>query len=790
MSARKVRSSGTGASWFAAAMAGTLLAAAAGCLPTVNPNSVPLSAREAARLAQTSPRPTWQQFVATHECDVLAFVSPERVLVGTLSKKEASLAFVRTYSDEPGEFLMLDASDGRILWRVPRASFGGRQTLFAGDPAILVRSVVGDSVKFVALDPASGSTLWTKELPASVRTALAPDGQRIVFGQMDSSALKLSAVSAKDGKSVWSASVDGTGSNAQAPFDLVTAGDGLYAVGPQVARLAPDTGKVLWKTAFPGTWDAQSIVFPGGESVAMTDGARISVVDASTGASVWSAPVAGGKVTALTTTDEGVLLFVAGQGRGEVRMHAKNGSPMWTSPVPSALRSPLLSLPGKIAFATSSTFYLLDASDGSPKGKTEIPAELQGESLPDLLAVEGDRIAVARESGVAVFSSTDGTLAFSRALEEGKIYTSPFLKRKLSQIAEALERQAKQTGGVVKLDNSWTNVQYQMALQNQRRVFDSTRATMNSSGSSSGERQAALGRSEAAASATLMQGQMAASLNLALAGAQTGFAIGSALAAIANAPLQTHVPALMSRLQLKLATSAGTHAASLRGGYYVRPVSRDGWRLVVIRLSDGASSDIVLSPPNTPLRFADFSDLPAFAMGRGKGLVVAKGLGLDPAKWQPEDLEIRIQIDRKLPVWKVPRASVLAFELGRLDFSSAAPAARSTSRGDLATAQVRAALRKCDAGELKQTLGTLAPNARDADGRTVLMHAVQLECLEGVKILLSKGADTTLVDDEALSAFDYNFLPPNFAGDQKHWSAVGEAIQEAFYATGRPVPAE
>lgn len=769
---------------------------ASGCIPTKDVNSIPSTARAATALAAGAPAPLWSSQLKDREVDIIRFLSKDRVLVGTVGMESVGFSIFVTYRDVPAELAAYDLGSGRVLWRHARTAVGSeRQTVLGTDPVVLLRGESGSDSSYEALDPATGNVVWKRTVNGAHRYESAVRAGLGIFESISASALTLAAVRLKDGTPAWSARLDGFGKTEIGKISTWIDDTGLTVSGPVVARYGLADGKEQWKAPFPGSWGEGSVALIDKEFALLSDGSNLVSLDPATGSTTFSQPVGGGKVRLASHAQHCEVAAVStGQASSEVRcFDKKSGQQLWAAPAPGELTSPLLVLPDSIAFATLTTLFVVDATSGKLRGSGAFPAPLSVDGLPDLIQLVGDRIVVARESGVAAFSSSDGSLLFAEPVTGGRQFTFGFQKVRLALARQALagsgEAKAPPSSAMGRLGG--TDAFYRQALQHQRYVYATTSSTLRQgSGSTSADRTSALNAREAAAGNTAAMGEMQAYLDLASAGVQFGVAAGLAIVGVASAVISEYGPATLARMQAQLSHSVATHLQSLAGPLYVRPFYDRGWKLAVVNVTKGKRADLVLSPPNTPLRYAEASNFQTVGIDPSASRLVAKGLGLDAARYQGYEFIHRIHIDGKRRRWTIPLASLLCFDGDGLPFGQEARKGPSRAQGDErespALAGLMAAARGCDDAAVQQGLSAGADvNGADAHGRTALMHAVQNACLDTVKLLLSKGARLEIEDLEGLRAYDYLFLPPMFGTAKESRSEfLRQALMEAYGGGG------
>jgi outer membrane protein assembly factor BamB len=161
----------------------------------------------------------------------------------------------------------------------------------------------------------------------------------------------VAAVSARDGKRIWSTRVGNVGQPNQMPrFPAARStptveGDVLYAMGSDgdLACLDTDSGKILWRKqlrsdfgGLPGTWAyAESPLIDGDTLVATPGGsdATLIALNKKTGDVIWKCPVPGGDeagyASALAIEVGGIRQYVQLLQKGLVGVEANTGKFLW-----------------------------------------------------------------------------------------------------------------------------------------------------------------------------------------------------------------------------------------------------------------------------------------------------------------------------------------------------------------------------------------------------------------------------------------------------------------------------
>jgi outer membrane protein assembly factor BamB len=252
----------------------------------------------------------------------------------------------------------LDAATGAVLWT---AATGGE---VHSTPAVAGGMVyVGsDDGKVYALDAGTGAPVWTATISGSVGASPAVVDGRVYIGSLD----RLYALDAASGARVWSATLGG-----RIQASPAVAGGTAYVRSDdnKLNALNAGTGAPVWTASIGPTPQPGEPSFgtPTSSSPAVADGmvyvgsfdGKLYALNATTGATVWTASDGGGVQSTATVLD-GVVYVSLARGLGDQRLHAfdgATGASLWTSEV-DASAGPVLAngvlYVGTDGFSTSS----------------------------------------------------------------------------------------------------------------------------------------------------------------------------------------------------------------------------------------------------------------------------------------------------------------------------------------------------------------------------------------------------------------------------------------------------
>jgi len=750
--------------------------AAAGAAKKESTDSVAAITEMLPKLAVGQPKPAWQNVLEEQETDFIRFISSDRVLVGTLKAVGFKVRLLSGlgWNLQPSSLMLLDATTGKQIWSVERpdkgsralaygaAAYAGSQQLLATEPVILLLT----SNECVAIDPQNGAHIWARGgSPLSL-----PDGEHLLFHSQNGDTLTVSLVSVRDGKDVWSASVEKFPEVKGQPLDVKVTGQIVLLVRNDVVALAPDTGNVIWREPFPGASGPAGSAITVGDDLYFLSGSSIAKTNPTTGEVVWHTDFPGSVVRTLATHAARALVVLRGGGDESspdsvLALDRNTGKPGWKYAIEQQTQSALMVEDGRVYFTTPSEMIALDASNGSAFFNAAIPPKLVAHRiLPDILRVIDDRVIMARETGVMAVAKRDGATFYAESVE-GEPFTTDYAAHKLNHAIACTRPLKDREDSAAQTLAAYSRFQSSAVLASQQALNQATLAS----------NRAAAAMQNANPFAVQQRAQMSGT---SYAMAMTDAAMSSVTASIAaitaqeaavNAEGRTGFRAdRMGIIQTAMAQTFQTHASSLQGDFYVRPVyaADRGWSLVVVNLMTGKRAEILLSPDSRPLA-ASAPNLPAFAIDASGSRIISKGLGLDATRFT--SYEKRWFTARSSHIWphfekwRIPYPSILAFDVASLPEPSGpttpAPKPVAPEQKQLNDQLINAAYR-CDLSAVEKALNAGADvNAVSDYGQTALMLA--LESLEAyqredvIATLLARGANPMLQDPNGWTAADH-----------------------------------
>jgi hypothetical protein len=702
--------------------------------------------------------PTPSQYLPIHDrgVDILKYLDDYRLLVGTIQLESELRALLMQNYDK---LYSLDTKKSDTLWIIGRDSLGSDfQTLITETPSIvIVGKKEGDSILTI-INPENGKILLQRYL--SPRTALTyflnRDIIALSFAHNDS--VSVEGISLSDGQIRWhheySSLVDTNKSWKAAAMDSV-----LLITGSYTAMIRASDGSEIWQIQQPFP-TAKKFIFE--NRLLCASDSTLQSVDLSTGTLQW------------IKNNLHVRLIVGEGKRGALAIQADsvwyiqffnpdNGTITGTIPIPGQIHSPLLYDGDRAYFSTEYQFFELNLNSGSIRRTWQIiPAITTSPVVADLLTLRQEKIILARESGVVAWDKTSGKQLYAVPAGGSRTSTIDFQQHKAMEFMAV----KYQTSGFhpyidkgVQQNQVTASTNYAQAYQQYQYVKTSTNASVQSGTMS---RSSAANRQALAAQTAYNTAAMAAQIQYLNASMEFGKAIGSGLALIFLMPpvqrwIQTH-----ERMQQTVAsTYEAMYPYTLNDHYYIHLNLNNGWRLTLIRLSDGYRADIRLFPNIRVFNGPDGWNMPVFSISDDKQSIAVCGMLPDTTKYETKERIIyRGGYDART-FWTIPNPFLMTMKFNDITFIPSQDSIMPNPAPDDSSLALVAAAFKGDLEAVRSLLdhGT-NPNARDVYGHTALMHATQMDHEEIIELLLDCGADISITDDEGLTATDYISYPP------------------------------
>jgi ankyrin repeat protein/outer membrane protein assembly factor BamB len=676
-------------------------------------------------LASFEQKPEWQTVFRADATDLMEFVSPDRVLIGTVQ--------VSAYLAEPsyGAVQMYDATTGRMLWEGKRPDVPkGVYSLLSSAPVILLCGASAEEACLSALDPETGATLWEREFKRPCLSLL--DGERGIFviGQLAKTGVQISGIGVRDGLVIWSQVLPSTaskGPDSQGPLPAARDDGRFYlAAASGLFGVSTESGGIVWRTINPaGAASAGLQISEGG--LILTGKGRMWMVDKLTGKKAWGPLNLAGDPVAVCLPPGSASAFVVSRQTSDnplldpkdtvQSVSLASGKVGWARPVKVPVQSPLLPVASQVAFTTFDSLECLDAKTGRILSSIPFPEGWAGggSDLPDVVVERAGLVIAANEKkGVFAFSPSEGKLRWFQTVDRS-LGSKFWFATRSGELAQA-SGTADFLGGKAKQDSQW--------WANQVRAVDYQWSGYDYSGSYGAQSKDSFGQSM-----VLFQSMLALSSGL------------------ENALQRKAQANLVQRKLMELGSSAGLQARCFQGKYWVRPFDKRGLGAVIVDLDSGQRSDLQFSAVNPGMSIYGVV-LPCLRVSPdGKRLVTA-GIGVDESRYERY---VKFK-------WGMPYPSILSFDLASLRFSpnewDDCDLSFAASEGNIA--RVKALLE-----------GGAWVDSRTILGNTALEEAAGHGQDDTVRLLLSSGASVNHRDEGAWAG-----TPMELAAFNGHASTV------------------
>jgi len=718
------------------------------CLMLVNsvgyavPKDVLPETAEAARQYAPFAGPVaWESETDIETADLIEFVGPDRVLVGTVAVSS------KLGAPEHGPFLLFDAQTGRKLWSAPRPVMPtGQFSLLVTKPLLVLSGRDDKVLEIFGLDPATGAKPWTlrAKLPAEAQIA----GDHLLV--LAESERTLRCIDLSSGIETWKQNLP---DEITAPgIDLAANGDTVFVIGPRVAAFEMSNGQRRWLLDRAGhSYGATMLSVTSGLVLWGPQG--VALVNVTNGNIRWEYP-SPDQQTIQDVQAGGGSLYIVSDGPAmaddmiEVRDEA-TGKPRWSKPINDEAAGPPLLHGDLVCLTGDSAILALRKSNGakvfrtpfSPGFRAGRPSAAVLLGMPDQLVVRNKTLVIWRERvGLQAIALPGGAALWAQtSYGDAPEFTSDGAAFLIKTTKETLivQKQA--------YDKRMGALNYQIRdLQNQAEY------------------------------AKTQQGSYVAGAFSMVAAAQVW---REARRQAANQGLGQRF-ILLADAVLRRSTSA------IQGRYFIDPFIAKGVGrgLTVVDLDRGLRSDFLYAPIVVPL--LDYSvDLLAFTFDPAQKQLLAVGVGFAPERHKP------------IEKWgfRLPRPSLFAFDVEKLRFES-----RNVMREKVVSSYDKLLLEKLGsgpealanaaAGGLTAQVAMMLDAGADPNslypgvGQTSLHLAVFNGHLAVVELLLKRGADVNRKDNNAKTPLDYAMML--VAGESGPVLARRQAIADMLRAAG------
>ena len=404
------------------------------------------------------------------------------------------------------ECLLVDGSDGKVLWKHGRGEFPGNWGLLVALPGLLVFQVDGaDRTSVVVLDAATGAERWTHKSPRGTLVRPIPGAGTLVALEPAKKSTRIAGYDLASGAQRWMREVPLPLDDGPAPI-LLPEEVILFLGGAESVRAVD--GRTQWKREkiVVDSGAAPPVRTPDGVWV-VTRGNTLVLFDPSSGDPLSSVLLPSGiKVTNLYRLGKRLLLRGIREGKHiTFEMDRKGGKPLWTYDDSEPSISNLLEDGGNLIFATPTSLVALDRQ-GRQIYKVKV-TDL-GQDFPVRVRKVGDKVVFIGEMVVAAFDAATGRQAWWNGIDPiHQDADTDALKRGIDRAASGAASFGGKGGGGWKPERDLAR-QYQAEANANFREWETGSRATGTPFSGIGGRGAAYHRSQISGAFSRAQSQM------------------------------------------------------------------------------------------------------------------------------------------------------------------------------------------------------------------------------------------------------------------------------------------
>ena len=641
-------------------------------------------------ISVNQPETAWEVLLhdSDDDADLIHFIDDDRVLVGTVH--------VTAFLGEPKHawLTLYDANSGVQLWKYKCAPLpNGSYSVVLNDPVILVAGRTPGTVLYTALDPKSGQCVWERQLKAPGSYALSPDLRRIFFLVQKDGAGEVSAVDIRSGEVNWQKDLPEGSCHKDYPAQLVLGDTALFTVGRTLQKIAFEDGRLL------GSLECALLTSDEPEARVVSSGLLIwsaramALVDQETCALRWTKNVSQRIELVSAGEEQSYCVLTPPSPDGNARdviaaINTGTGREIWRHDLSGRLASPLSLRQGHLFHTLDDALIAFDSATGKELIHKRLPEEFiavppssePAWNQPDIIRFEGIRLHVSRENaGIATFSLPDAELKALQVIPRVAEYPYTygvnerweFLRQKIFPMLKKVKISAtpdKTTpaGTVGDADKPLSRYflvaeqrDYDMSSQYLRQWQLNT-MNPNATPASRAEARRRMDIAEERG-----QSFLESEIAMQRSQAQTFFyaatlsAVGDMGMAFVEAAQRQAEFALVQRKQMELKASLRSRRASFQGKYHARPFATSDYGVALVDLTTGKRCDFMFAPYCATF-FSYAVELPVFAISPDGNRLITAGIGLRTDRYEPH---VKWQ-------WRLPRSSLLAYDLRKLKFTS------------------------------------------------------------------------------------------------------------------------
>ena len=717
----------------------------------------------AKKLREYNPSTEWESIFPYEDADFIQFLNEERILIGSV--EVGSALGMPDYED----LFLYDAKTGKMIWKSKRKSYSrGSYSVITTYPLIILLGRNEKELGLTAFDPSTGKIIWAHEVKAPYSFSFTEGFDKV---SILSSNEKVEFLDLKTGSILWSSNISTDLFKKGMEANLFISDDAIFVAGARLVKLSIGTGQKVWTVA-------NALLETEGREIKYTkDGILLSgkdshsLINPQNGSVAWESQLKSGGIK-LTAVFGEMIFRVIGEKRKEdiskdysdviQAINLKTGEILWTSKTGGIVVSPLALEKKALLFTIDSFAVGLNISNGKRIFKTSFSEEMAAGSpskseyvgQPDILYFRSGNLYISREkTGLVALSLPGGKLIWTQenyhTANKDFFYSADSrYKMMLADMASHNYGKDSRPPSVGAYSFVSASPNYALRIQQQNLEYMKTKAdaTLQRKDATQLERKTAIESKKMAADlgyAQLKMQSFSSQIETAqgLFNAAVGLNIG-----LANALRNAAIQGLLSREIMQLNNCLLMRSKRFQGRYYIRPFYAEGRGITIIDLDNGKRSDFFFSPAMQVLLMYGV-DMQTFALDPTEKRLIAVGVGLNFDKYE-EYVKWK---------WRMPRPSLLAFNISNLEFSkenilikrSLERVAKEFGQDALpsfaASGQIEIVRYLLDSGMDVNTKYSI-------DGSTALIMATIQANVEVVRLLIKAGADVNLKNNHGQRA--------------------------------------
>ncbi len=606
-------------------------------------------------LSKYSTPPIWQTIMSTLEFDEAILLPDNNLLFGAIDLKPISshqLSLHNRYALFPNyhSLYKIDSKTGTILWEYGRngqLGISSYQIIDVSDKSITIFHTEKNIAKFNKIDLEKGNEVWNLPVEPNSNYMVFYASSTLFISNSGKNELKYSGYSLKDNQLLYSKSL--TGISDTCNIEQLGSGCVLILDGNKIFLINSATGEVK-NSIVNNSKYIDAFAFDKTFLVSSDNAVQLLTNE---GTSIWNKKL--DYYPFLCSSAGDTLYWIRYNGSTNlVSVNGGNGEVNWQSALDGPVKSKMYFSNGMIAITTAKSLFILNSRNGNLV--KQIDLKLSQLRAPDRIEEIKGQWVVVSESGIACYN-IDSLNALWH-------YDLSGYYKSISDYSSDVESLAALNN--MSVQNKNDNKRYGVSSSgygissSDKFVLDAQRNSdywehEYSKNPSSWTRNMSISATNGYINTLTVNksfDQMMANWNLIMAGQSAGMAIGEV---IRESKIKEYDFSALKRAQAiySLATKANT--LMRQGEYYIRKFeTKKAVSLFIANINNGKWAEIVLSPDEG--KEVDEEALLKtcfYVYNPIMGIISSNGLGLNPDKWEPVEIQRTTTVKRSIISYKI-----------------------------------------------------------------------------------------------------------------------------------------